>query len=107
MNETSAPPADAIPPPDEPPPPQTGPPAARRLERHPTDKVLGGVAGGLGRYFGVDPIVFRLAFVGFALFGGGGILLYLIAWAAMPLGEGGEAGPARDGVDFAAWVGLG
>ena len=82
--------------------------ATRRLTRDPSEKVIAGVAAGLGRYFGIDPMIFRLAFVGFALFGGGGVLLYLVAWVAMP--ADGEAAPRQDGargpVDLAAWIGL-
>ena len=43
------------------PPPSS--PGVRRLTRSSSDKLIGGVAGGLGRYFGVDPILFRIAFV--------------------------------------------
>ena len=108
MNETTAPPppGSSEPPPAPAPPPFPGEPVPRRLTRHPGDKVIGGVAGGLGRYFGIDPIVFRLAFVAFALFGGGGVLLYLIAWVAMPAGDTAEPVPASRGSDLSAWIGL-
>jgi phage shock protein PspC (stress-responsive transcriptional regulator) len=43
-----------------------------------------GVAGGLGEYFGVDPVLFRVLFAVGAFFGGAGILAYIIAWAAIP-----------------------
>jgi phage shock protein PspC (stress-responsive transcriptional regulator) len=42
------------------------------------------VAGGLGEYFGVDPVLFRVLFAVTAFFGGAGILAYIIAWAAIP-----------------------
>jgi len=42
------------------------------------------VAGGLGEYFGVDPVLFRVLFAVAAFFGGAGILAYIIAWAAIP-----------------------
>lgn len=82
--------------------------APRRLTRDPSDKVIAGVAAGLGRYFGIDPMIFRLAFVGFALFGGGGVLLYLVAWVAMPADDDAARRPdgGRGTVDMAAWVGL-
>ncbi|MBI4351963.1 MAG: PspC domain-containing protein [Elusimicrobia bacterium] len=35
----------------------------KHLYRSDTNKVLAGVLGGLGEYFGVDPVVLRLAFV--------------------------------------------
>ena len=58
--------------------PQT-PVEPRRLTRS-RERILGGVGGGLGRYFGIDPVVFRIAFVVMALAGGSGILLYLVGW---------------------------
>ncbi len=57
----------------------------RSLYRTRADSVIAGVAGGIGRYFNVDSIIFRVAFVLLALFGGGGILIYLILWIAIPL----------------------
>lgn len=66
-----------------------------RLTRSTTDKVVGGVAGGLGRYFGVDSVWFRLGFVVFTLAGGSGILAYLIAWVVIPEGDGDESVPTQ------------
>jgi phage shock protein PspC (stress-responsive transcriptional regulator)/predicted membrane protein len=66
--------------------------APRRFYRSPRDKVIAGVAGGLGRYFGVDPIFFRIGFVALAVFGGIGFLLYGAAWLLVPL-EGGTGRP--------------
>ena len=57
-------------------PPQT----ARRLYRSNTQRVLGGVCGGLGEYFALDPVWFRVGFVVLALAGGSGILIYLLLW---------------------------
>ena len=62
----------------------------RRLFRSRRDKVLGGVAGGLGRYFAVDPIFFRIGFAAFAFLGGTGFLLYALAWLFVPE-EGGTS----------------
>ena len=60
----------------------------RRLTRSPNDKVVAGVCGGLGAYFGVDAVWFRIAFAALVLAGaGGGAILYLVAWVAMPVGE--------------------
>ena len=61
----------------------TAPPAVR-LTRSTNDRMIAGVCGGLGRYFGVDPVWFRLAFVVLALGGGSGVLIYLIAWIVVP-----------------------
>jgi phage shock protein C len=57
---------------------------ATRLRRSKGDRVIAGVCGGLGRYFGVDPVWFRLAFAILAIGGGSGVLLYVIAWIAIP-----------------------
>lgn len=62
--------------------------APARLRRSTSDKVVAGVCGGLGRYFGVDPVWFRLAFVILAIGGGSGVLLYVIGWIAIPAETG-------------------
>lgn len=62
-----------------------------RLTRATDDKVLGGLSAGLGRYFGVDPVVFRIAFVVLTLAGGSGVLLYLVGWLMIPDDAGGNA----------------
>lgn len=79
--------ADTNPPTDTPPYRRPG----TRLTRSTDDKVLGGLAGGLGRYFGIDPVVFRIAFVVLTLAGGSGILLYLVGWVMIPDDAGGNA----------------
>ena len=56
----------------------------RRLTRSSSDKLIGGVAGGLGRYFGVDPILFRIAFVVLVFAGGVGVLAYIGLLAFVP-----------------------
>jgi phage shock protein PspC (stress-responsive transcriptional regulator) len=62
----------------------------RRLTRSRTDRIVGGVCGGLGRYFNVDPILFRIAAVALVFVGGAGVLLYLAALLLVP-NEGEEA----------------
>jgi phage shock protein PspC (stress-responsive transcriptional regulator)/predicted membrane protein len=64
------------------PPPSS--PGVRRLTRTSSDKLIGGVAGGLGRYFGVDPILFRIAFVVLTFAGGVGVLAYIGLLAFVP-----------------------
>jgi phage shock protein PspC (stress-responsive transcriptional regulator)/uncharacterized membrane protein len=59
----------------------TGP---RRLRRRVADRVIGGVAGGLGDYFNVDPLLLRIAFAGLMIFGGAGLVLYVVAWLLVP-----------------------
>jgi phage shock protein PspC (stress-responsive transcriptional regulator) len=56
----------------------------RRLLRSSSDRVLAGVAGGLGRYFGVDPVIFRIGFAVSILFGGLGALAYLLLAVFVP-----------------------
>ena len=51
------------------------------LVRSRDNRVLLGVAGGLGERLGVDPVLIRVAFAVLAVSGGAGILLYLLAWA--------------------------
>jgi signal transduction histidine kinase/phage shock protein PspC (stress-responsive transcriptional regulator) len=51
------------------------------LVRSSTNRVVSGVAGGLGERLGVDPILLRIAFAVLAVAGGAGVLLYLLAWA--------------------------
>jgi phage shock protein PspC (stress-responsive transcriptional regulator) len=54
------------------------------LYRSETNKVLGGVCGGLGEVFNIDPTLVRVLFVLAALFGGSGILFYLVLWIVIP-----------------------
>src|ERR671919_440835 len=88
--------------------PETPPPAPepRRLFRSRESRVLGGVAGGLGRYFGIDPIIFRLGFVGLTFLSGVGIILYLVALLFVPA-EGDEQAPRRGVLTWVAAVVLG
>jgi len=57
----------------------------RRLYRSNREKIVGGVCGGLANYFAMDPTVIRLIFVLLGLFGGPGVLLYIILWIIMPV----------------------
>jgi signal transduction histidine kinase len=54
------------------------------LARAGDDRVVAGVAGGLGRHLGVDPTAVRLAFVVLTFANGLGLVLYLVAWALLP-----------------------
>jgi len=65
----------------------------RVLRRSRTDRVIGGVCGGLGRYLDVDPLLMRIAAVALALSGGAGVLAYLIAWIAIPQAGAADAEP--------------
>ena len=59
----------------------------RKIFRHPDDKILGGVWGGLGAYFNVDPVLFRLGFLLTMLIGGFGFFVYLILWVIAPVAD--------------------
>jgi len=58
---------------------------AKRLQRSRDEKLIAGVCGGIAEYFDVDPVIVRVAFVLFTLFGGAGVLLYIVLWVIMPL----------------------
>jgi signal transduction histidine kinase len=60
--------------------------AARpRLERSRSDRVIAGVAAGIGHHLGIEPIVVRVAFVVLTLAAGFGLVVYLLAWLLAPL----------------------
>src|SRR3954467_11663175 len=62
--------------------------APRRLTRSTSDKYVSGVSGGLGRYFGLDPVLFRVAFAVSVVFGGVGFVAYLALWLFLPTDDG-------------------
>jgi len=55
------------------------------LYRSRTNTVIGGVAGGIAENLRTDPTLIRIIFILVALFGGGGLLVYIILWIALPL----------------------
>jgi phage shock protein PspC (stress-responsive transcriptional regulator) len=57
----------------------------KKLTLSTTDKKLAGVCGGLAEYFGLDSNLIRIILVCCVIFGGFGILLYLIAWLVMSM----------------------
>ncbi len=57
---------------------------AKKLYRDPEHAMLAGVAGGLGAYFNIDPSIPRIIFVLLTLFGGSGIIIYIILWLVLP-----------------------
>ncbi|MER6256050.1 PspC domain-containing protein [Streptomyces sp. NPDC001584] len=64
------------------------------LRRSKRDKVLAGVCGGLGRYFDLDPVVFRIVLGVLAVTGGVGLIFYGFAWLLLPQ-EGEEDSEAK------------
>lgn len=86
---TSVPPPPPAPPPappSEPPAVQAPPPppATRPLQRSSTNKILGGVCGGLAEYTGIDPLLWRIGFVALTLAVGVGVPAYLLLWLFLP-----------------------
>jgi phage shock protein PspC (stress-responsive transcriptional regulator) len=61
-----------------------GYPPLTDLRRSRTDRHVAGLSGGLGRYAGIDPLIFRILFVVLTVFGGSGILLYALGWLLVP-----------------------
>jgi phage shock protein PspC (stress-responsive transcriptional regulator)/two-component sensor histidine kinase len=78
----------------------------RAWSRTRTDRVLGGVAGGLGRYLGVDPVLVRTGFVVLAFAGGVGLLLYGVLWVLTPDELDGPTASRRPTVQQAVALGL-
>lgn len=83
------------------PPPDDG--APRRLLRSGEDRMLAGIAGGLGRYFNVDPVIFRIGFGVSLFFGGLGVLAYLAMLIVVPVDDG----SGRPAADSSPWLGVG
>ena len=59
----------------------------KKLFRSRDNKVFAGVMGGFGEYFNVDPVLFRVVYLGFSIFTGifPGILAYILMILIMPL----------------------
>jgi phage shock protein PspC (stress-responsive transcriptional regulator) len=81
-------------------------PGPKRLLRSRDDRMIAGVAGGLGRYFNVDPVIFRLGFAVSVFFGGLGILAYLAFALFVPSeAQEGQEVP-RAPVQRSGWLGI-
>jgi phage shock protein PspC (stress-responsive transcriptional regulator) len=59
--------------------------ALNRLRRSRSDKWLGGVCAGIGQVSGIDAWIWRLLFVVLFLFGGTGLVAYLLLWIFVPI----------------------
>lgn len=69
-------------------------PPARPLRRSKDDRLGVGVAGGLGKFFGIDPIIFRVLFVAMTFMGLTGLVAYIVCYAVIP-----EEGAANSKLD--------
>jgi len=56
----------------------------KRLYRSDDERIIAGVCAGIGEYFGIDPVLVRIVWIITIFFGGGGILIYLLAWLLIP-----------------------
>jgi phage shock protein PspC (stress-responsive transcriptional regulator) len=83
--------------------------APKRLTRSVSDRMIAGVAGGLGRYFGVDPVMFRIGFVVSLFFGGLGVVAYGLLWLFVPTDGEPDRGERAGGRlrRLGIWRGLG
>lgn len=60
----------------------------KRLYRNPDELMIAGVCSGIAEFVNVDPTAVRLAFLLMLFVGGGGLLVYLVMWAIMPVKPG-------------------
>jgi phage shock protein PspC (stress-responsive transcriptional regulator) len=60
----------------------------RRFLRSRRDRFLGGVCGGLGDYFAVDPVLFRIGSVVLGVVGGFSLVAYPLLWFFVPRDDG-------------------
>lgn len=65
-----------------------------RLYKSNKDKVFDGVCGGIGEYFKIDPVIVRLLWVVLVIFGGTGVLAYVVAMLIIPKNP--ESIPLKD-----------
>ena len=68
--------------------------------------MIGGVCGGIGRYFGIDPTLVRIGFVALALLGGTGLIVYAAALLLVPLDDDAAAAAPGSGQDRSLAIGL-
>lgn len=59
-------------------------PGRRKLMRSRTDRKIAGVCAGFAEYFDLDITIVRVVWLLVAIFGGGGIIAYIIAWIVVP-----------------------
>ncbi|MCK5022732.1 MAG: PspC domain-containing protein [Candidatus Aenigmarchaeota archaeon] len=56
----------------------------KRLYRSGSDRILGGVCGGIAEYLGVDPTIIRILWILGILAWGMGVILYILFWLVIP-----------------------
>jgi len=75
----------------------------KRLYRSRTSRVIGGVCGGLGEYFGIDPTFIRILAVLLVFADGIGLLGYIIAWIIIPRRPQEVVVAEGEKTDYATW----
>jgi phage shock protein C len=56
----------------------------RKLYRSRNQRMLAGICGGLAEYFNVDATLIRVLFLVLAVFGGTGLVIYVVMWLIVP-----------------------
>ena len=75
----------------------------KRLYRSNSDKMLGGVCGGIGVYLGIDATFVRIFFVVLTLAEGIGLWVYLLLWLLLPAeGHSGASSPTNGAEELAS-----
>jgi phage shock protein PspC (stress-responsive transcriptional regulator) len=59
-------------------------PTSNQLYRSTANRMIGGVAGGLGEYLNIDPTIIRIGFILLTLLNGVGAIIYLVMWLLIP-----------------------
>lgn len=67
----------------------------RKLRRSRDNSVIGGVCGGLGDFFGIDPTLIRIAFAVAFFFFSTGFWIYVLLWLVVPLAPKADAPQPR------------
>ena len=57
---------------------------SKRLFRSRKERIVGGICGGLGQYFNVDPVLIRVIWAVLFFAFGAGFIAYILAWIIIP-----------------------
>lgn len=56
----------------------------RKMYRDPDNRIVGGVCSGLSAYMNIDPVFLRIITIVLTIFGGSGLIIYIIFWIILP-----------------------
>jgi phage shock protein PspC (stress-responsive transcriptional regulator) len=79
----------------------------KRLLRTRENRVIAGVAGGLGRYFNIDPVIVRIAFAISIFFAGLGPIAYVALALFVPTEPEGDGEPSPPPIERSRWLAVG